>query len=339
MAGLHPDRTRKLVGEYGSAAAVLRAIRRGRIEVSRRAIAALSRSAPEMLEMLGGLGVSPLWRGDEAYPDSLDALPDAPDLLFLRGGLPALPAVAVVGTRRCTTYGRTLARAYGTAIASAGWVTVSGLARGIDAEAHLGVVDSDGLGVAVLGSGSNVIYPAEHRELHDRLIEAGGGVVTEYPPGTPPEAWRFPPRNRIISGLAAAVVVVEAAVKGGALITANAALDQAKVVLAVPGDVGREASVGCNLLIRDGAVPVLGPDDLVEALSFIVGPPRLPAAVEAVEEDGDLDILSALGPTGASLEAVVAATGFSAEDVLSRVALLEAGGRTTRQGSLIVRVS
>ncbi|NHZ71210.1 MAG: hypothetical protein GWP18_06170, partial [Proteobacteria bacterium] len=117
------------------------------------------------------------------------------------------------------------------------WVTVSGLARGIDAEAHLGVVDSDGLGVAVLGSGSNVIYPAEHRELHDRLIEAGGGVVTEYPPGTPPEAWRFPPRNRIISGLAAAVVVVEAAVKGGALITANAALDQAKVVLAVPGDV------------------------------------------------------------------------------------------------------
>jgi len=321
MAGLHPDRARKLVGDYGSAAAVLRAIRRGRIEVSRRATAALSRSAPEMLEMLGGLGVSLLWRGDEAYPDSLDALPDAPDLLFLRGSVPALPAVAVVGTRRCTTYGRTLARGYGAAIASAGWVTVSGLARGIDAEAHLGVVDSDGLGVAVLGSGSNVIYPAEHRELHDRLIEAGGGVVTEYPPGTPPEAWRFPPRNRIISGLAAAVVVVEAAVKGG------------------PGDVGREASVGCNLLIRDGAVPVLGPDDLVEALSFIVGPPRLRAAVDTVEEEGDSEILSALGPTGASLEAVVAATGFSAEDVLSRVALLEAGGRTTRQGSLIVRIS
>ena len=151
---------------------------------------------------------------------------------------------------------------------------MSGLARGIDAEAHLGTVDAGGPGVAVLGSGSNVVYPAENRGLHDRLIEDGGAVVTEYPPGTPPEPWRFPPRNRIIAGLSAAVVVVEAAVKGGALITAAAALDQGKAVLAVPGDVGRPASEGCNLLIRDGAVPVLGPDDLVEAVSLIVGPPR-----------------------------------------------------------------
>ncbi len=337
MASLHPDRARALVESYGSAAAVVRAVRRGRIEVSSRAAAALARSAAEMREMLDGLGVGLLWRGDPDYPPSLDGLPDAPDLLFVRGVLPDRPAVAVVGTRRCTAYGRALARAYGSALAGAGWTTVSGLARGIDAEAHLGVLEAGGCGVAVLGSGSNVVYPFEHRQLHDRLIAGGGAVVTEYPPGTPPEPWRFPPRNRIIAGLSAVVVVVEAAVKGGALITASAALDLAKVVLAVPGDVGREVSEGCNLLIRDGAVPVLGPDDLVEALSLIVGPPRSPLPVVPTAAVGEEGILSALGPTGASIEEVVTATGLPADEVLSGLARLEAAGLASRQGSRIVR--
>ncbi|MCJ7725861.1 MAG: DNA-processing protein DprA, partial [Acidimicrobiia bacterium] len=300
MTGLHPDRMRALVESCGSAAAVLRAVGRGRVEVSRRAMAALARPASELRRVLGDLGVRPVYLGDGDYPPSLGGIPDAPDVLFVRGTLPAVPAVAVVGTRRCTAYGRNLARADGAAIAAAGWTTVSGLARGIDAEAHQGTVDAGGPGIAVLGSGSNVIYPAEHRRLHDRLVETGGAVVTEYPPGTPPEAWRFPPRNRIIAGLSAVVVVVEAAVKGGALITASAALDQGTTVLAVPGDVGRVASEGCNLLIRDGAVPVLGPEDLVEAVSLIVGPPRPRSGPARHEEADDERILSVLGPTGAS---------------------------------------
>lgn len=336
MTGLHPDRVRVLLESCGSAAAVLRAVERGRVEVSRRALAALEMPAADLRRVLAGLGIRPVYLGDADYPASLQGLPDAPDLLFVRGTLSDVPAVAVVGTRRCTAYGRVLARAYGSAIAKAGWVTVSGLARGIDAEAHLGTVDAGGPGVAVLGSGSNVVYPEENRGLHDRLIETGGAVVTEYPPGTPPEPWRFPPRNRIIAGLSAVVVVVEAAVKGGALITASAALDQGKAVLAVPGDVGRPASEGCNLLIRDGAVPVLGPDDLVEAVSLIVGPPRARSGPARHGEAGDDRILAVLGPTGASLEAVVAATGMPVDEVLSRVARLEAAGRTARRGARII---
>ena len=218
--------------------------------------------------------MSAVFRGGPGYPAHLGELPGAPDVLFVRGRLPAEPGVAIVGTRRCTRYGMGLARVYGQACASAGWPVVSGLARGADGEAHRGVVDAGGVGVAVLGCGPDIVYPAEHRSLAEGLLAAGGAIVTEYPPGTRPEPWRFPPRNRIISGLAAAVVVVEAAETGGALITAAAALEQGRHVFAVPGDVGRETSRGCNLLIRDGATPVLDPADLLASLSLLLGRPR-----------------------------------------------------------------
>jgi DNA processing protein len=334
VAGLHPDRTRALVADYGSAGAVVHAVRRGRIEVSARARAAVARSAADIRRTLAGLGVGAVWLGDASYPPALASLPDAPDVLFVRGVLSEDPAVAVVGTRRCTAYGRSIARSFGYAVARAGWVVVSGLARGVDGEAHRGLLAAGGSGIAVLGSGSNVVYPGENRGLHDALISAGGAVVTEYPPGTPPEAWRFPPRNRIIAGLSKAVVVVEAAVKGGALITAAAAADQGTTVLAVPGDVDRVASEGCNLLIRDGAVPVLGPGDLVEALSLILGPPVAPAA-PVHGEDGA--VLDAVGPAGAPVEALVERSGLPPEGVLAAVARLEAAGRVLRRGGLIVR--
>jgi len=336
MAGLHPDRVRGLVEAYGSADAVVGAIRRGRIEVTRRAAEAVERPSEAIGEVLAGIGVQPIWLGDPGYPEALAVFPDAPDVLFVRGVIPTGPAVAVVGTRRCTTYGRSLARSCGSAIAAAGWVVVSGLARGIDAEAHRGLLDVGGPGVAVLGSGPNVIYPSENRDIHDSLVRGGGAVVTEYPPGTPPEAWRFPPRNRIIAGMSAAVVVIEAAVKGGALITAGAAIDQGKVVLAVPGDIDREASVGCNLLIRDGAVPVLGPGDLIEALSLIVGQPQ---PRDAVDAEGDRGVLAALGSVGSSLEDLVTVTGLGADEVLVEIAHLEAAGKVVRIGGRVCRRS
>lgn len=337
MAGLHPDRVRGLVETLGSARAVVRAIRRGRIQVGARAADAMARPPAAVRRMLEDLGVRPVWKGDPGYPAALDGLPDAPDLLFVRGRIPEGPAVAVVGTRRCTAYGRSLARSFGTAVGRAGWAVVSGLARGVDAEAHLGMLDAGGAGIAVLGSGSNVVYPAEHRLLHDRLVGGGGAVVTEYPPGTPPEAWRFPPRNRIIAGLSVAVVVVEAAVRGGALITAAAAAEQGRTVLAVPGDVDREVSEGCNLLIRDGAVPVLGSDDLVEALSLIAGPPPRRPPSAAGHAAGQV-VLDALGPAGSTLEDLAADTGLGSREVLRRIASLSAEGRVVEVGGRWCRV-
>jgi DNA processing protein len=220
----------------------------------------------------------------------LESVPDRPAAMWARGTLPSGPGVAIVGTRRCTAYGRSVATALGRAVAASGRLVVSGLARGIDAAAHRGTVEVGGVGYAVLGSGIDVLYPPENRELADRLICAGGGVLSEYPPGTPPAAFRFPARNRIIAGLSAAVVVVEAPETGGALITARLALEQGKEVLAVPGDIDRPTSMGCNLLIRDGAHPVLSPSDLLETLEFMMGPaPRGGSAIDGLTETATLD--------------------------------------------------
>ncbi|NNC76100.1 MAG: DNA-protecting protein DprA [Acidimicrobiia bacterium] len=273
FTGLHPDRQRVLISERGSVGSAVRAIRRGQIRVPDSARDAAGADIADHVEALRVLDVRFLAHGDSEYPSQLQDLPDAAVGLFVKGRIPQAPAVAVVGTRRCTTYGRKLARRYGAAIAEAGWVLVSGLARGIDAAAHQGTVSAGGRGVAVLGSGIDVVYPGENAGLATSLVEGGGAVVSEYPPGTVPEPWRFPPRNRIISGLAAAVVVVEAAVTGGALITAGTALVQDRPVFAVPGDVDRATSEGTNKLIRDGAHPVLDPDDLIEELSLVLGPP------------------------------------------------------------------
>jgi DNA processing protein len=158
-------------------------------------------------------------------------------------------------------------------VASAGWPVISGLARGIDGVAHQACVEIDEPGWAVLGSGLDIVYPRQNESLARKLVEGGGGLISEYEPGTPPAPFRFPARNRIIAAFSAAVVVVEAAVTGGALITARLGLELGREVLAVPGDINRTVSAGCNLLIRDGAHPVLGPEDLIETLTFVLGPP------------------------------------------------------------------
>ncbi|MDJ0954603.1 MAG: DNA-processing protein DprA [Acidimicrobiia bacterium] len=271
FGGLHPDRVRGLYEQLGPVR-TLRGLSTGAIKTTDRVRRAVSVPASERVAELEAAGIDVLLRGDDGYPPALDELPDAPDLLFVRGKLPSAPAVAVVGTRRCTSYGKSIATEYGRAVAAAGWPLVSGLARGIDGSAHAGTVAGGGVGVAVLGSGIDVMYPREHVDLARALIEAGGGVISESPPGTPPEAWRFPPRNRIISGMAAVVIVVEATVKGGALITAEAALRHGRQVLAVPGDISRSSSAGCNLLIRDGAFPVHDREDLVATLELVLGP-------------------------------------------------------------------
>lgn len=271
-------------------------------------------------------------RSDAGYPEPLTSIADPPDGLWVLGTLPEVMGVAIVGTRRATRYGLGLARTMGAAVAHAGWSVISGLARGVDGAAHRGCLDAGGVGVAVLGSGIDVWYPPEHRDLGEELVAAGGAVVSEYLPGTRPEPWRFPARNRIISGLSAVVVVCEAAEKGGALITARLAAEQGREVFAVPGDVSRATSMGTNLLIRDGALPVMGPDDLVEALSFVLGAPPADR-----ENAAGADLGLAIPPGGASVESVIEANGGSPADVLAHMGRLEAEGRiVVRDGDVFV---
>lgn len=315
LLGMHPDRVRSLLAERGSAAAVLRAIQSGQIDVRDTVRERLGDSGHLSSADVAAVAMR------EDLPAHIAGLPDAPDLLFVQGELPAAPGVAIVGTRRATGYGKRLAEVFGSSVARAGWVVVSGLARGIDGAAHQGCVAAGGVGVAVLGCGLDVMYPPEHAGLADRLIAGGGAVVSEYPPGTRPEPWRFPPRNRLISALAAVVIVVEAGEKGGALITAARAMEQGRTVLAVPGDVDRSSSRGCNLLIRDGAHPILDVDDLITSLTFVLGPvPAVPA--KSVSDP----ILDLLGATGRSLEWITEQLEWSVPETLAHVGQLEGRG-------------
>ena len=192
---------------------------------------------------------------DAGYPDRLRNIYDPPCLLYVRGRLPAFDdeaAVAVVGTRSCTPYGISSAEKLGYGLAAGGAVVVSGLARGVDSAALRGALRAGGTVTAVLGNGLDVVYPPENQYLYED-VAAAGALISEYPPGTPPEGRHFPVRNRILSGLCLGTLVVEAPARSGALITANTALEQGRDVFAVPGPIDAPASVGCNRLIRDGA--------------------------------------------------------------------------------------
>ena len=192
---------------------------------------------------------------DAGYPNRLRNIYDPPCLLYVRGRLPAFDdeaAVAVVGTRSCTPYGISSAEKLGYGLAAGGAVVVSGLARGVDSAALRGALRAGGTVTAVLGNGLDVVYPPENQYLYED-VAAAGALISEYPPGTPPEGRHFPVRNRILSGLCVGTLVVEAPARSGALITANTALEQGRDVFAVPGPIDAPASVGCNRLSRDGA--------------------------------------------------------------------------------------
>ena len=262
--------------------------------------------------------------GGDDYPEGLLDLEEPPQI-WVRGQLGRRPGIAVVGTRRCTRYGLDLADAFGGIIARSGWTTFSGLARGIDTAAHRGCLENGGHAVAVLGSGIDVCYPPENRPVYDSILDCGGAIVSEYSPGTPPDRWRFPARNRLMAAMSSAVVVVEAAVTGGALITARLGAELGRPVFVVPGDVDREMSEGCNRLIRDGAHPVLGAADLVEELSLVVGPPR-----SRLNGDGDV-------PDGGVLLAELPELWqLTVTETLVKLGRLEMEGRVRRQGDLIV---
>lgn len=276
------------------------------------------------------MSVVRLSRSDASYPALLAAIHDPPPTLWLRGDAdPAVlgaPAVAVVGARSCSSYGRAVARTLGRDLAAAGLTVVSGLARGIDAEAHRGALDGDGVTVAVLGCGIDRDYPAGHAELARRITDLRGLIVSEYEPGVEPAPWRFPARNRIIAGLCAATVVVEARERSGALITADFALEDGREVMAVPGEITSALSAGTNALLRLGATPVTRPADVLEALG--VEPP--PAVGGTCPTGPAATLLQAVADAGAATaDELVRATGLPSGEVAADLVELELSGLVT----------
>ena len=265
-----------------------------------------------------------LARSDPAYPPLLAAIHDPPPQLWIRGGaeleLLSRTAVGVVGARACSSYGRSVARSLGRDLAAAGVVVVSGMARGVDGEAHRGALDANGTTVAVLGCGIDRDYPAAHRELARRIVETGL-IVSEYEPGVEPAPWRFPARNRIIAGLSRAVVVVEARERSGALITVDFALEEGRDVLVVPGEVTSALSKGSNALLRHGAAPALSVDDVLEAIGVVAAKPT------RREPEGDAGrVLAALRDAPATADEVSRALGLPAAEVAGLLTELELDG-------------
>jgi DNA processing protein len=306
--------------------------REKRIELGQRADAAVERA------VRSGISLVP-W-SDQAYPAALTAIADPPPVLWIRGRAEALgrQAVSIVGSRAGSPYALSVAERLALDLAAAGLVVVSGLARGVDSAAHRGALSGGGTTVAILGSGVDVLYPREHAELA-RDIEQDGAVVSELVPGTPPQAQFFPRRNRIISGLSRAVVVIEAGEKSGSLITARCALEQGRDVLAVPGNVLSGRNRGAHALLRDGARIVESAEDVLEEL----GMTGLPAV--AREESGRAvaggssrsravdPVLATLTPGEPSdLDEIAERSGLSPARLLPRLFELELQGRVTRMG-------
>jgi DNA processing protein len=263
-------------------------------------------------------------RRDPAFPALLAAIHDPPPSLFVRGtaGVDLLerPAIAVVGVRSCSSYGRAVARTLGRELAAAGLVVVSGMARGIDGEVHRGALEA-GETVAVLGCGIDRDYPAAHRELARRICERGL-VVSESEPGVEPAPWRFPARNLIIAGLCQATVVVEARERSGALITADFALEEGREVLAVPGEITSGLSAGTNALLRLGATPVTCAADVLEAFGIEAAEPKATQLGDAASR-----LLEHLRDGALTADELVRSAGVDPAEASAALMELELAGR------------
>jgi DNA processing protein len=260
---------------------------------------------------------------DDDYPALLAATSDPPLGLFVRGRVDDRAAVAIVGSRKATPYGRQVARLLGEELGGAGVIVVSGMARGVDEAAHRGAVAAGGRSWAVWGAGPDRIYPPEHGELAEELAKRGA-LITEYPPGTPPRRHHFPERNRILAGLARAVVVIEAAARSGALITARLAMEEGREVLAVPGNIFSELSVGPNTLLRVGARPLLTPRDLFEAIGC-----QPPDKAEPPPDDGLLEFIGV--GEALTVDEIADRAGRVVAETLGDLLAMELAGEVSRQ--------
>ena len=288
---------------------------------------------PDMLERLRAWLAEPgheiiAW-DDPDYPRALLELGFAPPVLYFMGRRELLnrPALAIVGSRNATAQGRDNAHAFAQALSAAGLTIVSGLALGIDGAAHRGGLEGgDSATLAVVGTGLDRVYPARHRDLA-RIIATQGGLVSEFPPGTPPAAWNFPRRNRLISGLARGVLVVEAALSSGSLTTARHAGEQGREVFAIPGSIHSPLSRGCHRLLREGAKLVETAQDVLVELGLATG--AADATAPTAVPGNDL-LLTALGHDPVDVDTLVERTALPAETVIGRLTELELDGLVAR---------
>jgi DNA processing protein len=336
LASLTPRRLLELAGGRGRASSCLKAVLEGHAGSEADRDLAASIDPLEVAGRLEDVGARLVAARDPEYPEELVDLFDPPAGLFVRGSIEAdRPRVAVVGARNCSPPGREMAWALGMALAEAGVWVVSGGARGVDSAAHRGALAAGGPTIAVLGCGVDVCYPRQNRELLEEIARQGA-LVTEYPPGTRPEPFRFPARNRIVAGLARAVVVVEGARGSGSMITADHALDLGRDVFAVPGPATSELAEVPLALIREGAVLIRGPDDLLADLGLTSSAPNTPSPTVHGAND---DVSVAEGVVWEALTAsstadgVAAAVGLPLPQVISALVGLELRGRVLRVGA------
>lgn len=282
------------------------------------------------------IGVSLLTWESEAYPCYLREIDGAPPVLYVHGSLEEIDrwAVAVVGTRRLTRYGRQVTQELVTGLVLNGVTIVSGLARGIDAVAHHTALEHGGRTIAVLGSGPDCIYPPEHRALARQIVNGRGAIVSEYGLGVKPEARNFPPRNRIISGLSLGVIVVEAGDRSGASITARFALEQGRDVFAVPGNINSPASVGTNRLIQQGAKLVAKVDDVLEELNLSMVLEHSAVQLVLPETEDEAAILTYLSGQPIHIDELSRSTGLSSSVVSSTLTLMELKGMVRQVGGM-----
>lgn len=279
-------------------------------------------------ERLERLGIRFVTREDAEYPRRLWDISDAPYGLFFRGELPPekLPAVAVIGARDCSSYGKNIALWFAGELAQAGTAILGGMARGIDAWGHRGALAAGGKTYAVLGSGADVCYPEENRDIYMEL-EKRGGLISECPPGTRPLRHLFPLRNRILSGLADVVLIIEARKKSGSLITADCALEQGREIYAVPGPLGETLSEGCHNLIRQGAGLAVSPEKLLEDLEIFPGihMKKMQKNKITLERSENL-VYSCLSFQAQNLDSICRKTGLSPSEALGALGKLQIRG-------------
>ena len=292
-------------------------------------------SLDQVWERLQHLQVSALTWEDDEYPRRLKEIDQPPPVLYVRGTLQEQDdwAVAMVGTRHATAYGRQVADEVSATLARSGVTVVSGLARGVDSIAHQAALNAGGRTLAVLGCGVDVIYPPENRRLAMQIIEHGA-LISDYPLGTAPESQNFPPRNRLISGISQAVIVIEAGVTSGSLITATFAVEQGRDVFAVPGSILAPQSQGTNRLIRDGAAPLLSPQDVLEALNLDLVTEHRAARVALPTEPVELQLYQVLGHEPMHVDDIRAQANLPIERVSATLALMELKGTVRQLGGM-----
>ena len=343
VSGIGPAKIQALLGAFGGLAAAWQApdVRLQEIGFDVRAIQSLNEvrrtfDLDQYEQQVAASGVQVMTWESADYPELLREIPAAPPLIFVRGQLEPVDrwAVAVVGTRRLTAYGRQVTRDLVAGLAHSGITIVSGLARGIDGVAHRTALEEGGRTIAVMACGIDKVYPPEHRDLAHEIVAGRGAIVTDYPFGSNPESGHFPARNRLISGLSLGVVIIEAGEKSGALITSRFALEQNREVFAVPGNIHSPVSLGTNRLIQQGAKLVMRTEDILEELNLKMAAEQAVAQIILPESAEEAELIAHLSAQPLHVDELGRLAGMPSSLVSATLTMMELKGMVQQVGGM-----